>query len=499
MIRGITPPPGQRQRVQFRNWLSSRDLLTWTWRSPRRCLSPKHQFGFRATTQLDPLDTILYTALIYEIGAELEDTRVSWNENVVHSYRFSPQPNGQMFSPDYGFDSFRKRSIELAGPANVAVVVVADIADFYPRIYSHPLENALSEATTKKEHVRVLKHMLAQLNHTVSYGIPVGPAASRLLAEVAISDIDAALMSDGWVHTRFVDDFRIFCDSERSAYSALAFLANTLFEHHGLTLQQHKTYIQSREDFLERNGENETDIERRSLSERFEAILQSVGINNPYSAIDYDDLDEGVQEQIDALNLGEILHEQISSTEPLDILITRFALRRLAQLGDQEATANVLANIQRLYPVFKDSLAYLTAIRSALPVEKHATGRRILNLINHDIVGHLEFHRAWILSTFTQNGDWNNAEHFIPIFNRYDDPLTRREAILALGRAGKSEWFKGRKRRYEDFDPLQRRAFLAAASCLPGDEAEHWYRAVAPRLDELEKAVVDWALLTPFA
>lgn len=48
---------------------------------------------------------------------------------------------------------------------------------------------------------------------------------------------------------RFVDDFRLFCKTEKEAYINLAFLANTLFENHGLILQHHKTRILTVEEF----------------------------------------------------------------------------------------------------------------------------------------------------------------------------------------------------------------------------------------------------------
>jgi hypothetical protein len=235
-----------------------------------------------------------------------------------------------------------------------------------------------------------------------------------------------------------------------------------------------------------------------SLTEKFDTILKSIGISNRYEPVDYDDLDSDTQAKIDGLNLKGILQEQIQTTEPLDALITRFVLRRLTQLDDDSATELVLNNIRRVYPVFKDAIAYLTGIRSLRPVAKHAIGARLLDLVDDDIVGHLEYHRAWILSAFAQDAGWSNAERFVPIFNSYDDPLTRREVILALGWAGKSEWFKSHKRSYDSFDPWQKRAFLAAASCLPGDEADHWYRSIAQRLDPLEKAVVNWVLANPF-
>jgi hypothetical protein len=492
-------PTGPKQRVVVRDWLASLDMLNWVARTPRRCLSPKHHFGFRASTQLDPLDSLIYTALVYELGIDLEAARVPASDGIVHSYRFSPDTDGRMFDQNFGYESFRAKSIELASDDECEWVVVADIADFYPRLYSHPLENALIAATKKTEHLTVIKKMLSSWNHSVSYGIPVGPAGSRLLAEVAIADVDAALMGESLRHVRFVDDFRIFTASERDAYSALAFLANTLFENHGLTLQQHKTYIQPAAAFLEANEAGESDKERQSLSDRFESILDKLGMSSWYEPINYDDLPEIIRADIDALNLIDLLGEHINASEPLDPLIVRFVLRRLSQLDDSSATDLVLKNMKRLYPVFKDAIGYVTAMRSLGGTDKHDVGLKLLDLIDDDVVGHLEYHRAWILSTFANDADWNNADRFIPIYNSYADPFTRRDITLALGRANKAEWFKAKKRNIGQLAHWEKRAFLAAASCLPGDEATHWYQSLAPQLDELEKVVVDWARRHPFS
>ena len=67
-------------------FLSSEDVLEWVVRPHRECLSPKSAHSFRNSTQLDPLDWLIYTALIYEIGAELESHRLPQEENVVFSY-----------------------------------------------------------------------------------------------------------------------------------------------------------------------------------------------------------------------------------------------------------------------------------------------------------------------------------------------------------------------------------------------------------------------------
>jgi len=51
----------------------------------------------------------------------------------------------------------------------------------------------------------------------ISYGVPVGPLASRLLGEATLIDVDAALALQGFDFVRWVDDFTFFCKSEKSA------------------------------------------------------------------------------------------------------------------------------------------------------------------------------------------------------------------------------------------------------------------------------------------
>lgn len=191
----IFPRAFEFQAIEFdwdriRDSLTSENLLKWTSRPLRKCLSPKHGFGFRIATQLDPLDFLLFTALMYEIGDDIEEARIPKGEGVVHSYRFKSNDDGSMFDPDFGFDTFRHRSSELASSGSYSHVVVTDISDFFPRLYSHRVEGALSKSTSRNNHVKAITHLLSGWNQTVSYGIPVGQAASRLIAEITIDDVE---------------------------------------------------------------------------------------------------------------------------------------------------------------------------------------------------------------------------------------------------------------------------------------------------------------------
>jgi len=95
-------------------------------------------------------------------------------------------------------------------------VATTDISDFYSRIYHHRLENALRAATTKTSHVKAIMHLLSGWNGTESFGIPVGCAPSRILAEIVLADVDESLLANSVDFVRFNDDYRIFAYSARS-------------------------------------------------------------------------------------------------------------------------------------------------------------------------------------------------------------------------------------------------------------------------------------------
>ncbi len=232
--------------------LEAIDLETHQVGDFRRALTPKSRYGFRLATQLHPIDSILLAALVYEVAKDLESNRIPKMERRVISHRVNRDGPGQLYDPEWNFECFKDILRAKCDEPSAEWVVVTDIADFYTRLYHHPLENALRLATEKSEHVDALMNLLGQWNFRVSYGVPVGPAATRILAEVAISDVDYALLDEGLDYCRFSDDFRIFTSTEREAFRALAILAEYLQENHGLTLSERKTDVIRVERFRDR-------------------------------------------------------------------------------------------------------------------------------------------------------------------------------------------------------------------------------------------------------
>ena len=501
----IFPSAFEFQAIEYdwtavRDYLAAQDMLRWVTRPLRRALSPKRRLGFRVATQLDPLDFLILTALVYEIGEEIESHRLpaaNQSEQYIASCRFRPSSEGVLFDGHHGYRSFLHRSMQLATSSHFSHVVLTDIADFYPRLYLHRVEGALSNATQKNNHVLALSRMLGQWNQSQSYGIPVGSEASKLIAELSIDDVDKILRSERVTFVRFMDDYRLFATSAGDAYRKLTSLAEALFKNHGLTLQQEKTYVVTIEEYALANAGTEWSMELDSLSYKFEAFLASIGIDDPYGRVDYDSLQPAEQILIDSLNLNDLLAEQMNKAE-IDQSMVRFLLRRLGQLDDDRCVEMIIEHVDKLFTVFPDVIEYLGTLSHLDDGERHHIGNRVLGLVNRSSVSDSEFHRAWLFSLFSNGTEWGNSEKLALLYSQLPDSFSKRKLTLAMAQSGQDYWFRARKDEIFEFGGWARRAFLAGASCLPNDERRHWYRFLEPRLDILEKSVMKWAQANPF-
>jgi Reverse transcriptase (RNA-dependent DNA polymerase) len=481
----------------IRAYLCQQDILNWETRSARSLLAPKSHFGFRLITQLDPLDFLVFAAVVYELGKDIEAVRVPVSDETVFSFRFRPSADGQMFDPAMGYSQFTSRCKDVCNSGRFSHVTMADIADFYPRIYHHRLKNALDAASRKSQHTRAVERLLSGWNATESYGIPVGSAPARLLAEVTITDIDNALKSNGITFVRFNDDYRMFAESKKTAYKQLFLLAESLYSNHGLQLQPQKTRVlpvsQFRSRFL--GSTNETEIE--SLQERFHELATELGLESDYEEIQLDDLTEDQQALVSSMNLDSIFRDELLKEDDADFSLLRFVIRRMAQLGEALLIDPILSNFETLHPVVKDIVNYFHTLQSLPRIEQRKIGEAIIHLLKTSFIGDLLHHRMWLLSLFADSNTWIEGQNLIPLLNTFPDQFSRRKLILSLGHASQMHWFQSHRREVFNETAWPRRALLYGASCMPSDTCEHWYRPLRRKLDVLEKAVVTWAMSHP--
>lgn len=167
---------------EFDDWITSRPPEVF------ESLSQIGYTGFRWASQIEPFWNAYYLALVISIADEIESVRVAPDENTVFSYRYDWQEDDAKLFRDSTWYSYRRFAIEES--QNCEFVVVTDIADFYPRIYHHRVENALRRLSGIEDVPKRLTSLLMQFSRNVSYGLSIGGPASRILSELALSDVD---------------------------------------------------------------------------------------------------------------------------------------------------------------------------------------------------------------------------------------------------------------------------------------------------------------------
>jgi len=236
---------------EIRKHLEQVNLSTYSVQAAQRILMPKSRVGFRVATQLDPIDSIVYAAIIYEAAPAIEKYRVPKRLKTVFSYRIKPQSDGSLFAIDeYGWQGYHERSSKLAHSGKTNFVLTADIADFYNHIYHHRVNNFLQSAGVPIERTKNIESFLSQLSAKHSRGVPVGPFPSIALAEATLDDVDKFLLSRGITYVRYVDDFRIFTKHKSDAILASHDLTEYLYTAHRLALASAKTGLYAVKTFI---------------------------------------------------------------------------------------------------------------------------------------------------------------------------------------------------------------------------------------------------------
>lgn len=497
----VLPAPFEFQAIRhdwprLRAELLSQDVNSWSVRAHRALLAPKGRYGFRWITQLDPLDFLIYASLVVGIASDVERRRIPVSERVVFSYRYKRDVGGLMFDPSVGFPQFQEETQRILAQDAYTYVATTDIADFYHRIYLHRLKGAMDATTQNNAYVDAIERLLMEWNGRQTFGIPVGNAPSRVLAECLLSSIDDALLARRVRFVRFNDDFRIFAKTHAEAYRHLAFLAEQL-NSYGLTLNQHKTEVLAPGAFRLRFLRTMKERAVGRLAAEFRELLERIGVLDPYAILKLDDLDEESKRQLDRMNLDDMLVAELKKSEP-DVAMLTFILRRKAQLRDDAIIDTVLDNLDRVYHVLPEVVTYLKQMSGLSEQRRTDIGRKLLMALRGSTLSELPYHRVWVLQLFAGSTEWKNEREVEGLLSRNPDAPSHRKIVLAMGRARRRHWFDMQWTRIADYQPWIRRAVIAGMSCLPSDPRRHWYGSMAPRMDSLEKAVASWAQTNPF-
>ena len=334
---------------------------------------PKTTFGFRVAHQLDPLDSILFAAMVFEMGQLIEGGRAL--PEAACSYRFHPTPTGDFYPSDNGWKRYASRSRELS--LTKGHVLYVDLADFYNQIYHHRVRGALETCGVSEARARNVEKYLGRFTAKQSRGLPVGPYASHLLAELSLVDVDEHLAHQAVPFVRYSDDFRIFDDSTANLTHILQQLTGLLYTNHGLALQGAKTALENTVDFRRlRLGDaghkfgDELDARLAEIAEDLSALSEEMG----YGEVTIED----ISEEREAGEAGPLLLSLF--TEALQRPSTRlgamkFLLREARRREADDLFIPVLDNLECLIPIIGEVSRYLQVVS---PRNDRTVARRYL-------------------------------------------------------------------------------------------------------------------------
>ena len=439
----------------------------------------KEAFDYRKIAIIRPEDLAVYQAIAIMIAEPFEKARNNITTGRIFSYRFKPDTrNGKLFSPTHNLRSFQAASARISKQNSVKYVVKSDIANFYDRVNIHRIESTLQ--TTKGLNGRVVNMMNQILLHWAkrdSYGLPVGSNGSRILAEVALFNVDRSLKDAGIKFIRFVDDFRIFTKTATEAHSALAMLIE-LLDREGLFINTRKSSIE-RLDVAKpgKSINHQEQVRAERIHIREFRIFAGYGGAIP---IKFRDPSKRSQQKYLKINLMESIKkiQDNDFAQPEQLREVLFGMISQKKYGELITACSLVEMFPQFYPLFVDIL-----IKNSEHIPQKPRGKIIRRfskkIINDDFLP--EFIKASLIRLIGHRDffDRDTVMHFIRTL--------RRNAGAYLGRAA----FDATQYLVERSDALEirdyfdrsnewerRRIISLMSRILPEQEYRAWRRSI---------------------
>ncbi len=451
--------------------------------------------GFRWVTQIEPFWNAYYLSLVISIADQIEKKRILESDKTVFSYRFAWNEDKAKLFNESTWRDYRKYSVELS--RKFKFVILTDIADFYTRIYHHRIENELHRLPSPSEAPRRLMQLLSNFSNNVSYGLPIGGPASRILSELALNSVDEHLFRRRIKFCRYADDYCIFCDSKPDAYNILVLLSEKLFNE-GLVLQKTKTRILSVKEFHKTTGFLDPKSERNGLEKPSEEQkLLNISIRfDPYSATAIEDY-ERLKLAINKVDIVGILGREVGKTV-IDSTVTKQAINAIKALDSfaQDGAIRIIldpVNINVLSPVFITVMRAIKGIYNDLEdnskdfvdsalVELYESNTHLLSV---------ELNLSYYIQALSMRHTGIKEEILVGIFDQKTSPLIRRLIILVMANWKCFYWLSDIKQIYSGLTDWEKRAFILASYIL-GDEGSHWRQHTKRTWTPMDTLISHW-------
>ncbi|AOM09558.1 MULTISPECIES: RNA-directed DNA polymerase [Bacillus cereus group] len=469
------------------------DVSSYNWQSARRYLIPKKELSYRMATQLNPLDSIMFAAIMYQFGNNIEDRRVPISSSKVFSYRFSPNKLGYMYTLEDSWKSFWASSLTKVDSYNFAVYL--DISDFYNQIYHHTVENELIASDFPNKIKNALINLLGKITAKTSRGIPIGPHGSHLLAEMTLIPLDNFLSFKCDDFCRYADDIVIFCNDRKDAEKIVYEVAEFIDSNQRLVLSSGKTKIYEKTEFVELCQGMIQDNPINDIEQEMVATLNKYSINQ-YTLAQVVKLDEEDISSFSKEKIETCLESYLSQTEPNYDRI-KWLYRRLSQIRVDTAVEYTINNLTKLTPVVSEIINYFVSVGESetCTLDLHVVGDSIFKLYEDKLVKCSPYLQMSLVSLFSGSKNYNHIRKLTEMFSYSSDDI-KREILLACFKSEASDnlygWIYGLKEQSGNFSDWTRRAYYIACSMMLPENKKFYFKNINKN-DVLEEYLVKWA------
>ncbi|HEX3740796.1 MAG TPA: reverse transcriptase domain-containing protein [Terriglobales bacterium] len=459
---------------RFENLLTGTPINHYKWQTPRQWLIPKDQVSFRTGTQLDPVDSIVFTALVHDLAPDLEKLRIPVADETIYSYRVSTMPGGALYEP-HTRRAFWSKSKELARQYHH--VAILDITDFYNQIDHAAVLNQLEAASISAPRRTSIQNLLQLVSNNTLRGIAIGPQASHLLAEASLIPLDNFLHAQ-YRFTRYADDIHVFCATYEDAQAAIFQIADYLNKHQKLSLNRQKTDIKTKTEFRESASRMLIDdpinhAEKKMLNALRRSLQESGEIDaDDYSELHLSDLDQADIDLFTPDLIKSVLEAYLNS-ESTSYLRLRWFLRRITQIGASGAVEYVASQIERFAPAIVDAVRYLSSAAVDYSGSWKTLGTHLIKSLNNPLIRASDYLQVSIIGLFWRITDLNHIKRLIPLYTRSSASI-RREIILAASAQVGPDWVRQHINQLSQLDDWLRRAVLHAMRLLPEGERRRY-------------------------
>lgn len=457
--------------------------------------------SFRISTLMHPLDSIVLLAMLHEYFEEFESRRVPLERNQVFSHRLS-HTNGWRVQNHY--TEFVNQSCELATRCNY--VLRLDISDFYNQIYLHRVQNAYEQLGVPEARTNSIEKLLTGVNQKASKGIPVGPLASRLIAEATMHLVDQHLNTQGIQFVRYVDDFCFFFNTYNQAIKFLQDFQLFLHVEQRLTINPGKTKIVKSSTFLRSRKETpervDARIRHRSSKEELGRILEELRDEDfefveaelfEYCTVSYRRIKPELLEHIASEMAYTGMRKSVAhmfniGIQPrLDSGLLRYALKSATEYLIPDLLEPVLSNWARLSPVYKNVVEYLAAVISSTSADQIT---KIQELLQQSPQHNLDYNirwSMWLLAECAERFDAEFVSKYLRDYKHVDDHVGQLSWAL---KAGNRSCISAMRESVDSQPPGVKRAVIMYSGILGTAEREPFLKAINCKGDTLESLLV---------